>query len=72
MKTISEKIAEVSKYIHLLSMPEYSVDVKAAVEKSDKKALMFLCKKAKVPSTYASTVCSVILSVDPMKWPAAY
>ena len=69
MKTLNEKISEVSKYIHLLSMPQYSTEVKAAVEKSDKKALMTLCKRAKVPTIYASAVCAAILSVSPQKWP---
>ena len=71
MKTLNERITDVSFYIQSLAAPEYFSEVKDAVEKKDKNLLVRVCTKAKVPRVYLGTVVSVLLAVGPeQKWPA--
>jgi hypothetical protein len=73
MKTVKERITEVSYHLQSLAAPEFSSDIQNAVESKDKKSLIDVCKRAKVPQTYLSTVVSVLLSVGPdQKWPPAF
>ena len=73
MKTLIERIADVSFHLQSLAAPEYSSKVQDAVEREDKDSLMKLCKKAKVPESYIGIVISVLLSVSPQqKWPDIY
>ncbi len=72
MKSLNEKIIDLSQHLQTLAKPEFSNDVEEAVKKQDKKALMQICKRAKIPATNASSVIAVILSVSPMKWMAEY
>ena len=70
MKTLSEKIVDVSFHLQTLSKPEFCSQVQDAVDKKDRGLLVKICKKAKVPAIYLATVVSVLLSVSPnQKWP---
>lgn len=70
MKTLSEKIVDVSFHLQTLSKPEFCSQVQDAVDKKDRSLLVKICKKAKVPAIYLATVVSVLLSVGPnQKWP---
>jgi hypothetical protein len=69
MKNINERMLDVSRHLQSLATPEYSLEIKDAVERNDRASLIKVCKKAKVPSSYVGTVVSAILSVQPQKWP---
>jgi hypothetical protein len=69
MKTLNEKIIDVSGHLQSLAAPEFSSEIKEAVEKNDKNSLIKVCGKAKIPQRYVGTVVSVIFSVQPQKWP---
>jgi hypothetical protein len=70
MKTLNERIADVSLYLQSLTAPEFSSQVQDAVERKDKNSLIKVCKKAKISSVYLGTIVSVLLSVGPeQKWP---
>jgi hypothetical protein len=71
MKTLNERISEVSYHLQSLTAPDFSSQVQDAVQKKDKNSLIQVCKKAKIPRVYLGTVVSVLLSVSPeQKWPA--
>jgi hypothetical protein len=73
MKTLIERITDVSFHLQSLAAPEYSSRIQDAVEREDKDSLIKLCKKAKVPGSYIDIVISVLLSVSPQqKWPDIY
>jgi len=70
MKTLKERIADVSFHLQSLAAPEFSSKVQEAVERKDKNALVKICKKAKVPESYLNIIVSVMLAVSPQqKWP---
>lgn len=69
MKSVNQKIANISKHLQTLTTAEYSPQVQAAVEKQDKNALAKVCKQAKIPTLYVPSIVSVIMSVSPNKWP---
>jgi hypothetical protein len=70
MKTINERVSDVSYHLQSLTAPEYISEVQDAVERKDKHALFRLCSKAKVPKSYLNVVVSVMLAVSPQqKWP---
>jgi len=70
MKTLKERIADVSFHLQSLAAPEFFSQVQNAVERKDKNSLIQICKKAKIPAVYLGTVVSVLLSVGPeQKWP---
>jgi hypothetical protein len=72
MKTLNERIADVSFHLQSLAAPEFFSQVQDAVERKDKNSLIQVCKKAKIPAVYLGTVVSVLLSVGPeQKWPAS-
>jgi len=71
MKGLNIRIADMSHHLQSLTAPELYPQVQDAVEREDKKRLVELCKKAKIPAVYIGTVMSVLLSVGPQqKWPA--
>lgn len=72
MKTLNDRIADVSFHLQSLTAPEFSSHVQDALERKDKNSLIRVCKKAKIPEKYVSTVVSVLLSVGPeQKWPSS-
>jgi hypothetical protein len=71
MKALNERISDVAFHLQTLAFPEFCSQVQDAVEKKDRNLLIKICKKAKVPAVYLSTVSSVLLSVSPdQKWPS--
>jgi hypothetical protein len=70
MKTLNERIGDISYHLQSLTAPEFSEHIQEAVQKKDRNLLVKLCKKAKIPAVYLGTVVSVLLSVSPeQKWP---
>ena len=70
MKDFNERLTDVSLHLQTLTAPEFCSEVQDAVEKNDRSLLMEICKKAKIPTQYLSTVVSVVFSVGPnVKWP---
>lgn len=70
MKTLNERISDVSFHLQSLAAPEFSSEVQNAVERKDKSSLIKACKRAKIPGSYIDVVVSVLLSVSPeQKWP---
>lgn len=69
MKNLSNRLAALSMHLQTLSKPEYAEEIEQAVEKNDKKAIINICKSAKIPTVYIGSVASVVLSYSPMKWP---
>jgi hypothetical protein len=70
MKTLNERISDLSVYLQSLTGPQFSSKIQDAVERKDRVSLIKTCKKAKIPSSYIDIVVSVILSVSPdQKWP---
>ena len=70
MKTLNERIADVSSCLQSLMAPNIFPKVQDAVEKKDRNLLVKVCRKAKIPDIYLGTVVSVLLSVSPQqKWP---
>lgn len=73
MKTLNERIADVSLYLQSLTAPDFFPEVQDAVERKDKNLLVKVCRKAKIPDIYSGIVASVLLSVSPEnKWPACF
>jgi hypothetical protein len=70
MSNVNEKILNISKYLQTLSANKYSSQVQEAVEKQDKNALAIVCKNAEIPKYYVPSIVSIIMSVQPQKWPA--
>jgi hypothetical protein len=71
MKTLNERITDVSFHLQSLTNPEFSSKVKEGIERKDKNSLLKVCRKAKIPPSYANIVVSVLLSVSPQqKWPS--
>ena len=72
MKTLNERIADVSSCLQSLMAPNVFPKVQDAVERKDRNLLVKVCRKAKIPDIYLGSVVSVLLSVGPeQKWPAA-
>jgi hypothetical protein len=73
MKTLTETIVDVSFYLQSLMAPNVLRDVQDAVERKDRNLLVKVCRKAKIPEIYLTSVVSVLLSVGPrQKWPAQF
>ena len=73
MKEAKEQIAEVSQYLQRLANSSIFPEIQAAIENKDQKSILNICKKAKIPEKYVSTITMVLLSVSPQqKWPAFY
>ncbi|MCJ7634497.1 hypothetical protein MUP77_19150 [Candidatus Bathyarchaeota archaeon] len=71
MKTLNERISDVSFHLQSLATPEFFSKVQDAVERKDKNSLIKVCKKAKIPASYLDIVVSVLLAIGPQqKWPA--
>lgn len=70
MKTLNERIVDISYHLQSLTTPELSAQIQDAVQRKDRHSLIQVCKKAKIPVIYLGTVVSVLLSVGPeQKWP---
>jgi hypothetical protein len=69
MTNVNEKISNTSKYLQILTTKKYSSQVQEAVDKQDKNALAKVCKNARIPTIYISSIVSVIMSFQPQKWP---
>ena len=73
MKTLKERIADVSLYLQSLMAPNVFPKVQDAVERKDKNLLIKVCRKAKIPEIYLGIVVSVLLTIGPeQKWPFAF
>ena len=73
MKSLKEKMSEVSTYLQSLMAPNIFPEVRQAVEKKDKNLIIKVCRKANVPERYLGTMSSVLLSVSPQqKWPEPF
>lgn len=73
MKTLNERIADVSSYLQSLMAPNVFPKVQDAVEKKDKNLLIKVCRKAKIPEIYLGTIVSVLLTISPAeKWPVGF
>lgn len=72
MKSLQERITDVSTYLQSLLNPTVFPKVQEAVEKQDRTMLIEACRTAKIPDIYLSSVASIILSVQPKKWPDIY
>jgi len=73
MKTLNERIADVSLYLQSLTAPDFFPEVQDAVERKDKNSLMKVCRKAKIPAIYLGIVVSVLLAIGPkQKWPPSW
>jgi hypothetical protein len=71
MKTVNERISDVSFHLQSLAASEFFPKVQDAVERKDRNSLIKICKKAKIPANYLGIVVSVLLAVSPeQKWPA--
>jgi hypothetical protein len=70
MTDINDKILNISKYLQALTEKKYVSQVQEAVDKQDKNALAKICKEAEIPVFYRSSIVSIIMSVQPQKWPA--
>jgi hypothetical protein len=73
MKTLNERIADVSFHLQSLAAPRFFSEVQDAVERKDRNALIKLCKKAQIPAIYLGIVVSVLLAIGPeQKWPSNF
>lgn len=73
MKDLKGKIADVSQCLQHLMDPRVFPEVQNAVEKKDRKLLIEVFRKIKIPEIYTSIIVSILLSVGPrQKWPAWY
>ena len=73
MKTIKERIADLSFYLQSLNTPDMLPKVQDAIEKKDKNLVIKVCNNAKIPDVYIGPIASVLLSVGPnQKWPDFY
>jgi len=72
MKTLKERIADVSSYLQSLTAPDVFPKVQDAVERKDRNSLVKVCRKAKIPEVYLGNLVSLLLSVGPEqpKWPS--
>jgi len=70
MKTLKERIADVSLYLQSLMAPNVFPKVQDAVKRKDKNLLIKVCRKAKIPEIYLGIIVSVLLTIGPeQKWP---
>ena len=74
MKTLRERIADVSFHLQSLMAPDVFPKVQDAVERKDKNSLMKVCRKAKIPEIYLSILVPVLFTIGPEqpKWPPVY
>jgi hypothetical protein len=70
MSSVNDRISNISKYLQTLTGKDFSSQIQEAVEKQDRSALAKVCKNAKIPRFYVPSIVSIIMSVQPQKWPA--
>ncbi|MGD0996422.1 MAG: hypothetical protein ABR909_12980 [Candidatus Bathyarchaeia archaeon] len=56
-------IAELSGYLQSLTTPEFASQVEEAVEKKDKVSLSKICRNAKIPNKYFSTIATTLFTM---------
>jgi hypothetical protein len=70
MKSLKERLADLSMYLQSLTSPRVFPKVQDAVERKDKDLLVKVCRMAEIPEIYLGSVVSLLLSVSPQqKWP---
>lgn len=73
MTLVRKDIAELSGYLQTLSRPELARKVREAVETKDRSSLVEVCKSAKIPAKYFSTIMTALFSMsgnpDQIKYP---
>jgi hypothetical protein len=69
MNYLITRISELSKHLQTLSTPTYCNAVEEAASKKDKESLLKVCSQANIPKAYRSSIVSIVLSVDPQKYP---
>jgi hypothetical protein len=73
MNLARKDIAELSGHLQTLSRPEFARKVEEAVEAKDKSSLVEVCKSAKIPAKYFSTIVTALFSMsgdpDQAKYP---
>jgi len=73
MKTLKERIADMSLYLQSLMGPNVFSEVQDAVERKDTNLLIKVCRKAKIPEIYIGVIVPVLLAVSPeQKWPSIW
>jgi len=68
---VRKDIVKLSGYLQTLSRPEFARQVEEAVETKDKGTLVAVCKSAKIPAKYFSTIVTTLFSMsgDQPKYP---
>jgi hypothetical protein len=64
MSNLNKNIAELSSYLQSLTTPEFASQVEKAVETNDKSSLIKICRNAKIPTKYFSTVIATLFTMS--------
>ncbi len=64
MSNLNKNIAELSGCLQSLTAPEFASQVKEAVEKKDKASLIKICRNAKIPVKYVSSVVTALFNMS--------
>ena len=74
MKTLKERIGELSQYLQYLMKPSVFPEVQDAVKHKDQSKLIEVFRKAKIPEIYIGVLAPLLLQANPeqIKWPAIY
>jgi len=64
MHNLNKNIAELSGCLQSLSAPEFASQVEEAVEKKDKASLVKICRNAKIPAKYVSSVVTALSNMS--------
>jgi len=64
MSNLNKNIAELSGCLQSLTAPEFVSQVEEAVEKKDKASLIKICRNAKIPVKYVSSVVTALFNMS--------
>ena len=64
MSNLNKNIAELSGCLQSLTAPEFASKVEEAVEKKDKDSLIKICRNAKIPLKYVSSVVTALFNMS--------
>ena len=64
MSNLNKNIAELSGCLQSLTTPEFASQVEEAVEKKDKDSLIKICRNAKIPIKYVSSVVTILFNMS--------
>jgi hypothetical protein len=64
MSNLNKNIAELSGYLQSLTAPEFASQVEEAVEKKDKDSLVKICRNAKIPVKYVSSIITTLFNMS--------